>query len=237
MGALRKSSRSLSHLLMSSCSFLWRRPCIVYVAAKRGFHRQTEDTLLRRYILACPYYSCYINNHCNYCTPACTGIIDTCPHSFAPVSHNCWTPIVVGPPVQQLWFQAIFNRPLYYFWTPKRNDVCNDCRWMFLHSTSNKQTNTQTNKQTNRQTNSVFTGTRKVNHSDFTGARDDGVAVTSAGPQIICIWLETDNHASTSPLSFYRLYALPAAQPTPAATHRALCLSSTRSPIILEEVQ
>jgi len=43
-----------------------------------------------------------------------------------------------------------------------------------------------------------------------------GVAVASAGPhmQIICILLQTDNHASTSPLSFHRPDALPAAQPT-----------------------
>jgi len=32
--------------------------------------------------------------------------------------------------------------------------------------------------------------------------------------QIICTSLKTDNHASTSPLHFYRLDALPAAQPT-----------------------
>jgi len=32
--------------------------------------------------------------------------------------------------------------------------------------------------------------------------------------QIICTSLQTDNHARTSPLSFYRPYALPAAQPT-----------------------
>jgi len=48
---------------------------------------------------------------------------------------------------------------------------------------------------------------------DFTGARDDGVAVASAGPymQIICTLLQTDNHASASLLSFYRPVALPAA--------------------------
>jgi len=36
-------------------------------------------------------------------------------------------------------------------------------------------------------------------------ARDDGVAVASAGldhMQIICTSLQTDNHASTAPLSF-----------------------------------
>jgi len=32
--------------------------------------------------------------------------------------------------------------------------------------------------------------------------------------QIICTSLQTDNHASTSPLSFYRPDALPAAHPT-----------------------
>jgi len=32
--------------------------------------------------------------------------------------------------------------------------------------------------------------------------------------QIICTLLQTDNHASISPLSFYRLAALPSAQPT-----------------------
>ena len=32
--------------------------------------------------------------------------------------------------------------------------------------------------------------------------------------QITCASLQTDNHASTSPLTFYRLNALPAAQPT-----------------------
>jgi len=32
--------------------------------------------------------------------------------------------------------------------------------------------------------------------------------------QIICSLLQTDNHASTSPLSFYRPDALPATQPT-----------------------
>jgi len=32
--------------------------------------------------------------------------------------------------------------------------------------------------------------------------------------QIICTLLQTDNHSSTSPLSFYRPDVLPAAQPT-----------------------
>jgi len=36
--------------------------------------------------------------------------------------------------------------------------------------------------------------------------------------QIICTLLQTDNYASTSTVSFYRLDALPAAQPTSSKT-------------------
>jgi len=40
---------------------------------------------------------------------------------------------------------------------------------------------------------------------DFNEARDDGVAVASAGPyaKIICTLLQTDNHTSTSSLNFF----------------------------------
>jgi len=48
---------------------------------------------------------------------------------------------------------------------------------------------------------------------DFTGARDDAVAVASDGPYANHLHLAPDNHASNSPLSFYRPDALPAAQP------------------------
>jgi len=41
--------------------------------------------------------------------------------------------------------------------------------------------------------------------------------------QIMCTSLHTDNHASTSPLSFYRPDALPAAQPTASIHWRQLC--------------
>jgi len=49
---------------------------------------------------------------------------------------------------------------------------------------------------------------------NFTAARDDGVVYQLDHMQTICTSLQTDNHASTSPLSFHRLDALPAAQPT-----------------------
>ena len=44
----------------------------------------------------------------------------------------------------------------------------------------------------------------------ITGARDDGVAVASAGPYANHLHVaQTDNYASTSPLSFYRPDAIP----------------------------
>ena len=43
--------------------------------------------------------------------------------------------------------------------------------------------------------------------------------------QIICTLLQTDNHASTSPLNFYRLDALPAAQPTASKNWRHISVT------------
>jgi len=43
--------------------------------------------------------------------------------------------------------------------------------------------------------------------------------------QIICTSLQTDNHASTSPLSFYSPDALPDAKPTASKHRRQLCVS------------
>jgi len=41
--------------------------------------------------------------------------------------------------------------------------------------------------------------------------------------QIICTSLQTNNHVSTSPLSFYRSDDLPAAQPTMSKNWRHYC--------------
>jgi len=56
--------------------------------------------------------------------------------------------------------------------------------------------------------------------------------------QIICTLLQTDNHASTSPLSFYRPDALPAAQPAVSKlwrhgsrSYNFLCLCETQSSV------
>ena len=49
---------------------------------------------------------------------------------------------------------------------------------------------------------------------DFTGARDSEWQWHQLGHMQVCTSLQTDNHASTPPLSFYSPDALPAAQPT-----------------------
>jgi len=55
----------------------------------------------------------------------------------------------------------------------------------------------------------------RLNNLDFNESRDDRVAVASAGSYaIICISLQTNNHASISLLNFYRPDAPPDAQPT-----------------------
>jgi len=47
----------------------------------------------------------------------------------------------------------------------------------------------------------------------FTGARDSEWQWHLLGYMQVCTSLQTDNHASTPPLGFYRPDALPAAQP------------------------
>ena len=49
---------------------------------------------------------------------------------------------------------------------------------------------------------------------DFTEARDSGWKWHQLGYMQICTSPQTDNHATAPPLSFYRLDALPVAQPT-----------------------
>ena len=49
---------------------------------------------------------------------------------------------------------------------------------------------------------------------DFTGARDSEWQWHQLGDMQVCTSLQTDNHASVPPLSFYRPDALPVAQPT-----------------------
>jgi len=62
---------------------------------------------------------------------------------------------------------------------------------------------------------SGWAGTRKSKTNlDLTEARDSEWQWHQLGHMQVCISLQTDNHASTPPLSFYRPDALPVAQPT-----------------------
>ena len=58
---------------------------------------------------------------------------------------------------------------------------------------------------------------------DFTGARDSEWQWHQLGHMQVCTSLQTDNHASSPPLSFYRPDALPAAQPTGQRTEGNYC--------------
>ena len=69
--------------------------------------------------------------------------------------------------------------------------------------------------------NSLFSGTTRVSwyqkgktNLDFTEARDSEWQWHQLAHMQVCTLLQTDNHANTPPLSFYRPDALPVAQPT-----------------------
>jgi len=59
-----------------------------------------------------------------------------------------------------------------------------------------------------------YPGEEGKNQSGFTGARDSEWQWHQLGHMQICVLPQTDNYARTPPLIFYRLDALPAAQPT-----------------------
>jgi len=64
--------------------------------------------------------------------------------------------------------------------------------------------------------NGPFSGTTQKGKTnlDFTEATDSEWQWHQLGHMQACISHQTDNHASTPPLSFYRPDTLPAAQPT-----------------------
>jgi len=62
---------------------------------------------------------------------------------------------------------------------------------------------------------------------DFTEARDSELQWHQLDHMQVCTSLQTDNHASIPPLSFLRLDALPAAQPT-ASKHRRQIFSDVK---------
>ena len=76
--------------------------------------------------------------------------------------------------------------------------------------------------------NGPFSGTTQVSryqigetHLDFSEARDSEWQWHQLGHMQVCTLLQTDNHASNPPLSFYRPDALPAAQATVSKHWRA----------------
>ena len=78
-----------------------------------------------------------------------------------------------------------------------------------------------THTHTHTRLTALFSGTTWVSryqkgktNLDFTEARDSEWQWHQLGHMQVCISLQTDNHASTPPLVFYRPDALPAAQPT-----------------------
>ena len=60
---------------------------------------------------------------------------------------------------------------------------------------------------------------------DFTEARDSEWQWHQLGNMQICTSLQTDNHANTPPLSFYRPDALPAAEPTASKHWSAIVMN------------
>jgi len=82
---------------------------------------------------------------------------------------------------------------------------------MQKHAVKNVDTHTRT-------FNSPLSGTTRYQKGktnlDFTKARGSEWQWHQLGHMQVCTLLQTDNHASTPPLSFHRLDALPAAQPT-----------------------
>jgi len=83
----------------------------------------------------------------------------------------------------------------------------------------------QQHKQPHTRLTTIFSGTTQVSqyqkgktNLDFTEARDSEWQWHQLGHMQVCTALQTDDHASTPSLSFYRPDALPAIQPT-ASSH------------------
>ena len=92
----------------------------------------------------------------------------------------------------------------------------NSYTWLLLVARARAHTHTHTHP-----FNGPLSGTTRVSgyqkgktNLDFTEARDSEWQWHQLGHMQVCISLQTDNHASTPPLVFYRPDALPAAQPT-----------------------
>ena len=87
-----------------------------------------------------------------------------------------------------------------------------------MHYKSQPDATAQRETQKSTNVNGPFSGIsryqRRKTNLDFTEARDSEWQWHQLGHMQVCTSLQTDNHTSTPPLSFYRPDALPAAQPT-----------------------
>ena len=125
------------------------------------------------------------------------------------LGHRVWSEVVAcGPCVPLLTCCA----PLCCGWHSSRSSAA----W---HTTSAKHT-LQFNNETHT-FNGPLSGTTQVSqyqkgktNLDFTKARIGECQWHQLGHVQVCTSLQTDNHASTPPLTFYTQDALPAAQPT-----------------------
>ena len=88
-----------------------------------------------------------------------------------------------------------------------------------------------------------FSGTTQVSryqksktNLDFPEARDSEWQWHQLGHMQVCTSLQTDNHASTPPLIFYRPDALPAAQPTTSKHWRQIVTYESDVVIFLTDV-
>jgi len=99
-----------------------------------------------------------------------------------------------------------------------------DLRWA-NRPVHDRHTHTHARAQCSQHTHTRLTTTQVSRYQkgktnlDFTEARDSEWQWHKLGHVQVCTSLQTDNHASTPPLSFYGPDALPAAQPTVSKHH------------------
>ena len=126
----------------------------------------------------------------------------------APVAFYCSLlyPVVYLPlHTQAATEKSLINVPSKRFYYSK---------WTWSKSTSNSKTHTHPFNGPFSRTTRVGRYQKGKTNLDFTEARDSEWQWHQLGHMQVCISLQTDNHASTPPLCFYRPDALPAAQPT-----------------------
>ena len=93
---------------------------------------------------------------------------------------------------------------------------CEDCKWhiITLHALLQQKLHNTHIHPFNTRTTRVSRYQKGKTNLDFTEARDSEWQWHQLGHMQVCTSLQTDNHASTHHSVFYRLDALPAAQPT-----------------------